>query len=270
MQSIAEQDIAQLGGHISVLHRQRRDHVRLNGYLNELAATAQAQQGPILLAMYRLVFPHAFAEEAVLWPVMRRVLSDGHQLTLKVEQEHQAINELVTRLEGLAPGSAERGEVLTRVIGLLCEDVRDEENELLPRLQARLSPLQLKLLGIVWEVIRRIAPTRAHPIVSRRPPGNVLSALPLSLLDRSRDRVDALRNRQASQSPVLSAVSRALAKASHAVEQLPGFGIGEDPDTRVAERPRSWAGLVALVGGVAASGVFVFMARRRVVRPKAV
>ena len=37
------------------------------------------EQLPVLIDLYRLVFPHAFAEESVLWPVMRRVLPDGEQ-----------------------------------------------------------------------------------------------------------------------------------------------------------------------------------------------
>jgi hypothetical protein len=31
------------------------------------------------------MFPHAFAEEAVLWPALRRVISGGEQLTVEVE-----------------------------------------------------------------------------------------------------------------------------------------------------------------------------------------
>ena len=261
--SIAQQNRRGLGGRISVLHRQRRDHLRLAGYLGELADTDEAEQGPILLAIYRLVFPHAFAEEAVLWPVIRRVLPDGHELTLQVEREHQAINELVTRLEELTPGSAERRAVLNRVAELLGQDVRDEEDELLPRLQAKLSPLQLKLLGLAWEAVRRIAPTRAHPIVSRRPPGNVLSALPLSLLDRSRDRVDARQFRQHGLSPDLSRASQALLRVAHAVEQLPGFKAGEDLDTRVARGSGLRVGPLALAAAAAASGAYLLMARRR-------
>ena len=98
---------------------------------------------------------------------------------------------MVLRLQSLPPAAADRQDVLVRTIELLVEDVRDEEDLLLPRLQTALTPTQLKLLGLAWEVVRRIAPTRPHPIVSRRPPGNMLSALPLSLLDRSRDRLDS-------------------------------------------------------------------------------
>jgi hypothetical protein len=263
LRSIRKQDRQELGGALSVLSLQRRDHVQLDRYLRELAGTVETEQGPVLLAIYRLVFSHAFAEEAVLWPVIRRVLPDGHELTLRVECEHQAINGLLTLLERLPPGSAGRQTVLDQVVELLGEDVRDEEDELLPKLLAKLSSLELKLLGLAWEVVRRIAPTRPHPLVSRRPPGNVLSALPLSLLDRSRDRVDALRFRQVHTPSALTRASDALARASHAIERLPGFGAGEDPQTKVAVQRRPKAGFLALAAGMVASGTLVFIVRRR-------
>lgn len=263
MPSIAEQSPAELGGPLSVLHRQRRDHVRLGHLLERLGDTPGRGQGPVLLAIYRLVFPHAFAEEAVLWPVIRAVLEDGHELTLRVEREHQAINELVTRLQELAPDAPERETVLVRTIELLVEDVRDEEDLLLPRLQAALTPVQLKLLGFAWEAVRRIAPTRPHPIVSRRPPGNVLSALPLSLLDRLRDRADWASFRSTSEQLTLGLrhTSAALRAASEAVERVPGMKAGEDPRTRRRPRAqrRSAATLMMAVGG---AGIAVYFARR--------
>jgi hypothetical protein len=80
------------------------------------------------------VFPHAFAEEAVLWPVIRSALPDGHELTLQVEREHQRINELVDQLERAPLGSHAWRVALAETIALLRQDVRDEEDVLLPRL----------------------------------------------------------------------------------------------------------------------------------------
>lgn len=72
------------------------------------------------------------------------------------------------------------------------------------------------------EVIRRTAPTRPHPVVARRPPGNVLSALPLSVIDRTRDALDRLER---SGSP-------RVVSSARAVERLPLFQRGEDPRAR--------------------------------------
>lgn len=237
MRSIAEQKVDELGGRLSVLTRQRRDHVKLEDLLEDLEGTTGAAQGQVLLRIYRLVFPHAFAEESVLWPVMRRVLPDGHELTLEVEREHQEVNELVTALETLGQGDLARGPVLARLVEVLREDVRDEEDVLLPRLQKRLGRARLRGLGLVWELVRRTAPTRAHPVVARRPPGNVVAAVPLSVLDRVRDLVDGVVLRGPGRGePVLRSVSTRLGALAHRIEHLPAMRRGEDPSTSRGDR----------------------------------
>ena len=264
MKSIAAQNEAELGGRGSVLARQKRDHVRLAGLLQRLSEVPAERQGAVLLEIYRLVFPHAFAEEAVLWPAIRRLLPEGQALTLQVELEHQQINELVTELETLEPGSLPHEQRLARVVELLREDVRDEEDALLPRLQAELTRSQLRLLGAFWEIVRTIAPTRAHPIVSRRPPGNVLSALPLAFLDRLRDLVDVrLPGGAGGAAPALRRLSAALTRASHAVERLPGMRRGEDAATRVRHgRGVHWPAAALLAAGLG-SAALLFASRRR-------
>ena len=239
LRSLAEQDAAQLGGRFSVLNRQKRDHVRLDELLTELAATEPAEQRGVLLALYRLVFPHAFAEESVLWPVLRRVLPDGEALTLQVEQEHQEINEIVTGLDALDLTDPARAGLLDRLAEVLREDVRDEEDELLPRLQQELSTAELRRLGVLWEVVRRVAPTRAHPVVARRPPGNVVAALPLTLIDRTRDNLErvALHLPPAAERR-LAGLDRRLGQAARLVERLPVMRAGEHPTTRRTVAPQ--------------------------------
>ena len=97
--SIAEQTVEELGGPTSVLLRQRNDHVELDRLLHQLDEAVGVAQDDVLRRIDRLVFSHAFAEETVLWPVLRRVLPHGDALTLRVEKEHQEVNELVSALE---------------------------------------------------------------------------------------------------------------------------------------------------------------------------
>src|SRR3954471_14579118 len=66
--SIADQTVEELGGPGSVLARQRRDHIDLDRLLDELEGATGAAQEEVLARIDRLVFSHAFAEEAVLWP----------------------------------------------------------------------------------------------------------------------------------------------------------------------------------------------------------
>jgi len=232
MATIADQDIDRLGGRLSVLVRQRRDHMRLDRLLDDLdAADAGPDEQEVLRRIARLVFPHAFAEESVLWPALRRLLPDGDALTLQVEQEHQEVNELWITLEGLPPDGDERREVVRRLSQVLRQDVRDEEDELLPRLQEVSDNARLRTLGVAWEVVRRVAPTRPHPVVSRRPPGNALAAVPLTVLDRTRDVLDAVASRSPRLHLHASRASGTLAVAAGRVERMSLLRRGEDPST---------------------------------------
>lgn len=230
--SIAHQTLDELGGRASVLARQRADHIALDRLLHELEGTTGAAQEEVLTRIDRLVFSHAFAEETVLWPVLRRVLPDGEELTLQVEKEHQEVNELVSALERDGLDHPERPARLRRLVEVLREDVRDEEDVLFPRLQEAVSAEELRRLGWRWEVMRRLSPTRPHPTVSRRPPGNALSGLPLTLLDRTRDLVDAgVRRAPEPLAPAGRAVSRGLAGLAGLVERVPLSRTGDRPPT---------------------------------------
>src|SRR3954463_13611272 len=158
--SLAGQTMEELGGPGSVLARQRSDHEQLDRLLHELDGATRAAQEEVPPRIDRLVFSHAFAEETVLWPVLRRVLPDGEELTLRVEEEHQEVNELVAALERDGLEDPRRPERLARLVQVLREDVRDEEDVLLPRLQEAVDATELDRLGRQWEFVRRIAPTR--------------------------------------------------------------------------------------------------------------
>jgi len=234
--SVADQTVLELGGRTSILARQRADHQRLDRLMRRARETA-AEGGPAhavaLRAVARLVFTHAFAEEAVLFPAARRSLPEGDPLTLRIETDHQEVDELVTRLDSADPAAADHAELVHRAFAVLDHDVRTEEDELLPWLQQVLRPRRLRLLGWQWKLVRRISPTRPHPVVSRRPPGQTLSALPLTVLDRTRDRLQQLDEVTPWRfTAAVSAADRVLAGAAGAVERLPVLRWGERPETR--------------------------------------
>ncbi|MFI6217079.1 hemerythrin domain-containing protein [Nocardia brasiliensis] len=231
--SLADQTEGELGGPRSILTRQRRDHQTLDALIERVFRERGDNRQNELNALCRLVFPHAFAEEAVLWPLIRSTLPDGNELTLRVEQEHQEINELFTELESTAPDSPQHLELFTRIAELLRQDAREEEDVLLPRLQDALDGRQLRRVGWLWLAVRYTAPTRPHPTVARRPPGNALAALPLTGLDRTRDRLDRLARRAPTRVAAgCRGVGRALATVAGLIEHLPPLRSGEHPATR--------------------------------------
>lgn len=236
--SLADQSLDELGGPHSVLARQKRDHEELDRLLHFIDAAAGDDRQDLLTALCRLVFPHAFAEESVLWPAIRKWVPGGEPLTLEIEREHQEINELFSRLEQLPPDDAAHRELWEQIKTLLREDVRDEEDRLLPMLQQATDRQTWIRLGWAWEAVRRTAPTRPHPVVARRPPGNVAAAAPLTVLDRTRDQLDwAARRTGGRARDLLTVASAGLARAAGAIEHVPPLTRGEDPSTRSPRRP---------------------------------
>ncbi len=104
--TIADQTLEHLAGRSSILARQRADHARLDRLMARARETAEVggiAHQVALRAVARLVFTHAFAEDAVLFPAARRALPEGDPLTLRIETDHQEVDELVTRLDRSSP-----------------------------------------------------------------------------------------------------------------------------------------------------------------------
>ncbi|MEV7073808.1 hemerythrin domain-containing protein [Streptomyces sp. NPDC091972] len=186
--TIKDQTVEELGGDRSILVRQRREHEEMDRLMDRyLTLDDLRQREEILKQVVQLVFSHAFAEETVLWPVVRASVPDGEDLTARVEEEHQQINDLVADIERLPAGDPGREDKVQRAFALIRQDIRDEEDLLLPRLQEAVHTARLRTLGTTWAAVRQTAPTRPHPVVPRRPPGNALLGVPLSVYDRVRD-----------------------------------------------------------------------------------
>ena len=148
-----------MGGARSVLARQTRDHIEPDRLIRAVDESSGSQRQEYLNQLCRLVFPHAFAEESVLWPAIRRWVPEGEQLTLEIEREHQEINELFTKLETLDVDSEEFERLWgPRVVRLLREDVRDEEDRLLPMLQRGVNQRTVVQLGWAWQAVRNVSP----------------------------------------------------------------------------------------------------------------
>jgi hemerythrin-like domain-containing protein len=190
--TISDQTVDELGGSGSVLVRQRREHEQLDRLMDRYPTLDDVHQRErVLDQVVHLVFSHAFAEETVLWPAVRASVPDGAELTARVEEEHQQINDLVADIERLPVGDAGREDKVLRAFALIRQDIRDEEDLLLPRLQEAVNTARLRTLGTAWAAVRRTAPTHPHPVVPRRPPGNALLGVPLSIYDRLRDALGA-------------------------------------------------------------------------------
>jgi hypothetical protein len=178
----------------NIVDLQRRDHEHLDELLQRYGTDDQTARPDTFRELVTLVTTHAFAEETVLFPAVRRIFGDGDgdAVTAGIEGEHQRINELLAELDGLEPGDEAFEARVNELFPLLRQDVRQEE-VLLARLSSEVAEGQLRAVGAAWAAAKRTAPNRAHPGIPRRPPGNLLAGLPLSLLDHARGFLARLR-----------------------------------------------------------------------------
>jgi hemerythrin superfamily protein len=194
LRSAADQTEEQRGGARSILSRQSDDHAIVHRLMLDYDdATDAAARAEIVAKVSERALRHAFAEETVLFPAYRQHLPEQEdQLTAHIEGEHQQINELLEDLQGANPKADDYDARVRRVFELISSDAREEEDILLPQLQQAVDDVELCRIGDAWEAARLASPTRPHPRVSRRPPGNVLAAGPLAAWDRVRDGLDRL------------------------------------------------------------------------------
>lgn len=189
LRSVADQDDRTRGGPGSILSRQSRDHAELHRLMRAYDAAPDPDERRRLVGrLAERSLRHAFAEETVLFPAYRTYLpDDGDSLTAHIEGEHQEINELLERLQDTDPRDPGWEPAVRRLFALVTDDARTEEDVLLPRLQQVADVRELRAIGAAWETARRTSPTRPHPGISRRPPGNLLAGGPLALSDRVKD-----------------------------------------------------------------------------------
>jgi hemerythrin superfamily protein len=194
LRSAADQTEQQRGGARSILSRQSDDHAALHRLMLDYEdGTDPAARGRIVAELAERALRHAFAEETVLFPAYRKHLPDhADELTAHIEGEHQQINELLEQLQGADPSADDYDARVRRACELITSDAREEEDVLLPRLQQVVDDQELCRIGDAWETARTVSPTRPHPRIFRRPPGNLLAAGPLAVWDRLRDGLDRL------------------------------------------------------------------------------
>ncbi|KAB1948398.1 hemerythrin domain-containing protein [Micromonospora sp. ALFpr18c] len=130
---------------------------------------------------------HAEAEEAYVYPTARQVLPDGDQIAEHEIVEHADAERTMKELESIDPSDPRFDELLAHLTSTIRHHVRDEENELFPRLRAATAGEELVELAAKVTAFKQIAPTRPHPGAPDHPPANKLLAPGTGMIDRLRD-----------------------------------------------------------------------------------
>jgi hemerythrin superfamily protein len=126
---------------------------------------------------------HAAIEEQVFYPSVRAEVGETEDVVLESLEEHHVVKWTLSELEGM-PADHER---FTAKVTVLMESVRhhvkEEEEELFPKVREALGRKRLGEIGDLMEQAKKVAPTRPHPRQPDEPPGNLVAGLPTAVAD---------------------------------------------------------------------------------------
>jgi hemerythrin superfamily protein len=130
---------------------------------------------------------HSVAEEAYLYPAVRKHVPDGDEIADRELEDHAEAERTMKELEGRAADDPEFDRLITRLMTEIRHHLRDEESNLFPRLDRSCPADLLDELGEKVRTAKKTAPTRPHPAAPDTPPANKLLAPGIGLVDRMRD-----------------------------------------------------------------------------------
>ncbi|GGQ06171.1 hemerythrin domain-containing protein [Streptomyces griseomycini] len=130
---------------------------------------------------------HSVAEEAHLYPAVRRYVDDGDDLADKEIADHAEVERMLKELESCTPGDGRFDALVAQLKQSVTAHVRDEEDRLFPLLADASPAGLLDDLGDKVRSAKRTAPTRPHPAAPDTPPANRLMAPGAGMVDRLRD-----------------------------------------------------------------------------------
>ncbi|HEX6888406.1 MAG TPA: hemerythrin domain-containing protein [Candidatus Nanopelagicales bacterium] len=168
--------------------------------VEELLAALEGADAPTVRAELRdelvaQIVRHSVAEEAYVYPVVREHVPNGAEAVEHDMEEHDELEHLLKRLEGLDPADPAFDVVLHEVRTTLADHIADEEIGQFPQLRAVTPADELVALREKVQRIESLAPTRPHPSAPNSQLFHKLVGPGVGMVDRLRD---ALSGRLAS------------------------------------------------------------------------
>lgn len=173
----------------------KKDHKTVAGLFKQFEkAKGDARKKAIVQKIVKELAVHAAIEEMIFYPSVRKAVKDAEDVVLESLEEHHIVKWVLDELDGMSP-SAERYDAKVKV---LCENVthhvKEEEQEMFPKVRKKMTTKQLNELGAVMEKAKKSAPKRPHPRAPDTPPGNIIAGMGAAVVDKARDVMRGLAN----------------------------------------------------------------------------
>src|SRR5436190_17988150 len=172
---------------IALLKRDHREVEQLFKRFEKAGENAHKTKGALVASMIEALSRHAAIEEMVFYPAIRREVPKQESAVLEALEEHHVAKWLLSELEGLDPAAERFDAKATVLIESVRHHVKEEEQELFPKVRARIERRRLVELGAELHEAKRRAPTHPHPRSPDEPPGNLLVGSAVAVMDKARD-----------------------------------------------------------------------------------
>jgi hemerythrin-like domain-containing protein len=138
---------------------------------------------------------HSVAEETKVYPRVEKQVDREEAEHSK--EEHAEAEETMKRLERMDPGDPGFDDAVAELIREIRHHVEHEEGRMFTELRANFSHEELVEMAAKVESVKKMAPTRAHPMTPNEPGVRMAVGPVASLLDHLRDAVSG-RGKQTS------------------------------------------------------------------------
>jgi len=128
----------------------KQDHETVEGLFKkfeEAGSKAYKTKRSIADRVIQELSVHAELEEQLMYPVMRRVLDDGEELVQEAIVEHTEAKKTMAEMSGLSGEDPLLDAKMSALIGEVRHHVKEEEEEMLPKLRDGMSRQELEDLG---------------------------------------------------------------------------------------------------------------------------
>lgn len=137
-----------------------QDHKAVDSLFKELENTKDPKkQRKLVDTVIEELSIHAAIEEKELYPVMREAFSDN-DLVEHAEHEHAKAKTLLIVLSQLPPEHDRFAPILHELISDVRHHVKEEENDLFPKLKDKIGDQELEILGGRLQHAKKNAPTK--------------------------------------------------------------------------------------------------------------
>jgi hemerythrin superfamily protein len=138
---------------------------------------------------------HAAIEEQLLYPAVRGRLVDEEGKVLEALEEHHIVKWTVSELDGMSPEHERFDAKFTVLMESVRHHVKEEENELFPKVRKGFTRTELADLGEALAKAKLTAPKKPHPRSPDEPPMNTVAAAITNPLDAFRTAGEAVVRR---------------------------------------------------------------------------